>query len=215
MDYATYPERHTVQVHIVPDKFTSYISDAFDYNFTGESTFTLPEYEKPPEGFNLGIIVGSSGSGKTQILRNFYNYKDTPTLWERDKAVVSHFSTPEEAVEKCFASGLASIPSLCRPYHVLSVGEAFRADIARLLQDGAIIDEFTSTVNRETAISLSCSISKYIRKKDYKNIILASCHRDILEWLEPDWVFDCDNNCLLVQTDITRSFVRRAHIEIY
>ena len=83
------------------------------------------------------------------------------------------------------ACGLSSIPSLCKPYHVLSNGEQFRADMARQLYDGAVIDEYTSVVNRETAVSLSIALEKYVRKNNIKNIIISSVHRDIIKWLQP------------------------------
>jgi hypothetical protein len=176
---------------VVPDEFTKQCSEAFDYEFTGESVFQLPKFSCPKE-FQLGIIVGSSGSGKSQIAKNYLNFKEEKIEWDRNKAIISHFDTPEEAFEKVFAVGLSSIPTLCKPFHVLSNGEQFRATIARQLKNGAIIDEFTSVVNRETAMSLSVALSKYIRKNKLKNIVLISCHRDIVDWLEPDWVFDTD-----------------------
>ena len=54
-----------------------------------------------------------------------------------------------------------------------------------------MIDEFTSVVDRNVAKSCSVSLSKYVARSGLKGIVLASCHYDIAEWLEPDWVFDC------------------------
>lgn len=50
------------------------------------------------------------------------------------------------------AVGLSSVPAWLKPHKVLSNGEAFRADVARLLAetppDGiAVVDEFTSVVD--------------------------------------------------------------------
>jgi ABC-type ATPase with predicted acetyltransferase domain len=64
--------------------------------------------------------------------------------------------------------------------------------MARKLQTGTVIDEFTSVVNRETAKSCSVALSKYIKRNNLKNIVLATCHEDILSWLEPDWVYCTD-----------------------
>lgn len=196
------------------DAFTAKVSEAFDYTFTGESVFDVPEFVKPDD-FQLGIIVGSSGSGKTQILKNYFNFKEEPIEWDREKAIISHFNTPDEALDKLFAVGIANVPTLCRPFHVLSNGEQHRSLIARQLKDNAIIDEFTSVVNRETAVSLSVCLSKYIRKNNLKNIILASCHRDIINWLEPDWVFDCDSKSFNKnEIDCTKA-KKVARVEIY
>ena len=66
--------------------------------------------------------------------------------------------------------------------------------MARRLKDGAIIDEFTSVVNREVAISCSCSISKYIRANNLKGVVFCSCHDDIIPYLQPDWVYNTDTH---------------------
>ena len=47
-----------------------------------------------------------------------------------------------------------SVPTWLRPYPVLSNGEKFRADLARLVCDAperAIVDEFTSVVDRQSS----------------------------------------------------------------
>jgi len=86
--------------------------------------------------------------------------------------------------------GLNTIPAWCRPYHVLSNGEKFRADLARKIKTGAVLDEFTSVVDRNVAKAASVSLKRYIDNHDISNVVLASCHYDILEWLRPDWYFD-------------------------
>ena len=152
-----------VTCKIQPDEFTDKLSHAFDYDFNGESYFDVPEIPNKPKDFNIGLLVGNSGSGKSLLLDTFG--KEKKIKWDNNKAVISHFDNPDEAIEKVFAVGLSSIPSLCKPYSVLSNGEKFRADMARKLHDNSVIDEFTSVVNRETAFSVSTSISKYIKRK--------------------------------------------------
>lgn len=89
--------------------------------------------------------------------------------------------------------GFSSPPSWTKPFHILSNGQKFRVEIARILatQGLTIIDEFTSVVDRNVAQIGSYAISK-TAKKEKKQIICLSCHRDIIEWLEPDWVYDMD-----------------------
>ena len=181
---------NTLKTTVQVDEFTEYASKAFDFKFTGESTFTPHEVVGIPEKFAIGLIVGSSGSGKSTLLKTF-GTEHTP-LWDNNKAIVSHFTTPEEAVSRLSATGLNSIPTWMKPYHVLSTGEKFRADLARSLNSNAIIDEFTSVVNREVAISTSIAISKYITKNKLSNIVFSSCHKDILPYLNPDWVYNTD-----------------------
>jgi hypothetical protein len=54
------------------------------------------------------------------------------------------------------------------------------------------VDEFTSVVNRDVAKSMSHALQRYIRQKDLK-IVIASCHFDIIEWLQPDYVFNLNH----------------------
>ena len=39
---------------------------------------------------------------------------------------------------------------------------------------------------------MSFALQRYIRQKDLK-IIIASCHYDILQWLQPDYVFNLNH----------------------
>ena len=124
------------------DNITNEISRMFDYQFDGQTEFTLPEFQKPKEGFNIGLIVGASGSGKSSLLKEYGEEENIQ--WDSNKAVCSHFDTPEEAQDRLSSVGFNSIPSWMRPYHVLSTGERFRSDLARRVKDNAVIDEFTS-----------------------------------------------------------------------
>lgn len=175
---------------IEQDETTKEISKHFDYEYKGE---TIVEIEVPnfPKDFEIGLIVGSSGSGKTTLLRNCFG-EEEKVEWDNNKCIASNFSSFEEASNKFGAVGLNSIPTWLKPYRVLSNGEQFRANMARKLKDGAVIDEFTSVVNREVAISCSTSISKYIKRNGLKNIVFCSCHYDIIPYLQPSWVYDVD-----------------------
>ena len=158
-----------------------------------------------PLEFNIGLIVGSSGSGKSSILKQFgEEYKPT---WIRDASIASHFGDVDNAIERLSAVGLNSVPTWAKPRHVVSNGEGFRADLARKLTYGAVIDEFTSVVNRNVAKSCSASVAKYIRKQGLSHIVFASCHDDIIDWLEPDWVYNTDTK-QLVSRGSQRRWVR-------
>lgn len=203
-----------LSIRIEPDEFTEKVAQAFDLEFDGTITTEIPAFSCPKD-FNIGMIVGASGSGKSQILEHNFNVIHKENLWLNNKAIVSHFENPKEAIEKLFACGLASVPTLCKPFHVLSNGEKYRAIVARKLGNDMILDEFTSEINRETAKSLSVSLSKYIRSKGIKNVVLCSCHKDIIEWVQPDWVFDCDSGERFVNDDPRESLKKVAKIKIY
>jgi len=174
----------------------------FDFDFQGETSFEVPQLHRIPDQFQLGVIVGSSGSGKSTLLKKFGIEENIK--WSNEKSVASHFESVDDAIDRLSAVGLNSIPTWAKPRKVLSTGEGFRADLARKLKNGAVIDEFTSVVNRNVAISCSVALSKYIRKKNIQNVVLASCHEDILEWLDPDWIFNTDT------LKVSRGYQRRA-----
>lgn len=178
-------------VEATVDEFTEMASKAFDCEFDGTSEFRpWVKPSKIPENFKIGVIVGSSGSGKSTLLKEF-GTEITP-LWDPSKAIVSHFETPDDSINKLTAVGLNTIPSWHKPYHVLSTGEQFRADLARKIKSGAVIDEFTSVVDRNVAKAASVALSRYVKKNDVHNIVVSTCHHDIIDWLEPDWVINTD-----------------------
>jgi ABC-type lipoprotein export system ATPase subunit/GNAT superfamily N-acetyltransferase len=188
------------------DEITKEISRSFDYEFNGKSFFKVPKLPKLPDEFGIGLIVGPSGSGKSSILSQFGVEENIE--WNPNKAICSHFNNAQEAENRLSAVGFNSIPSWMRPYHVLSTGEKFRVDLAKRLKDNAIIDEFTSVVDRNVAKSCSNAVRRFVDKENLKNVILASCHYDIAEWLQPDWIYDTATEKL----SVGRGLVRRPEI---
>jgi GNAT superfamily N-acetyltransferase len=154
----------------------------------GVSTFKLPTFDAPPRdgSWNIGLIVGPSGSGKTQLLKRNYGITESSS-WNENKAIVTQM---ENGVNKLQAVGLSSAPSWVRPFHVLSNGEQFRANLARSLANDTTFDEFTSVVDRTVAKSTSHATQRFIRQSGLKGIVFASCHYDVAEWLQPDWIYD-------------------------
>ena len=51
------------------------------------------------------------------------------------------------------------------------------------------MDEFTSVIDRQIARVGSLAFAKSWRRTPGKCVLL-SCHYDIIEWLQPDWMFD-------------------------
>lgn len=177
----------TKSIRVLPDDITRELSNAFDFAFAGETHFDAPKFSLPRD-FGIGLIVGPSGSGKSTILRSL----GSPAIvgWEANRAICSHFSSAQEAREKLAAVGLNSIPVWMKPFHVLSNGEQFRADLARRLNSGSLIDEFTSVVDRSVAKSCAFAVQRYVRKNNLSGLVFATCHHDVAEWLMPDWIFD-------------------------
>lgn len=155
--------------------------------------------------WNVGLIVGGSGTGKSTIMKECFKDAYKSSLFEyKAKSVIDDMpkSKTIKEIEKAFTSvGFASPPSWLKPYSVLSNGEKMRVDLARnILDDKELIvfDEFTSVVNREVAKTSSYAISKAVKKLN-KKFIAVACHRDIIEWLEPDWIYDTDEKCFFIR----------------
>jgi len=172
---------------VVTDDITREISSMMDYEFDGVTHFTPPKLTAP-EDFSIGLIVGPSGSGKSTILSDMGGVESVE--WDSGRAIASHFPTANEAAKKMSAAGLNSVPDWLKPYHHLSTGQKFRADLARQIKSGALVDEFTSVVDRTVAKSCSVALSRYVKSEGLKGVVLATCHYDVLDWLCPDWVFD-------------------------
>ena len=104
--------------------------------------------------------------------------------------------------------GFSSPPAWMRPFHVLSTGQQFRVTLARLLAEAMggsatgpgstavatrppiVFDEYTSVVDRTVAQIGSAAVAKVIRRRK-KNLqfVAVTCHEDVEEWLQPDWVY--------------------------
>lgn len=146
--------------------------------------------------WKIGLIVGPSGAGKSLIARQLFGDRvDSTIQWSLDRAVVDDFDdalTIDEITGACSAVGFNTIPSWMKPHRVLSNGERFRVDLARRLlecESPVVIDEFTSVVDRQVAQCASHAIQKYVRRST-KQFVAVTCHRDVIDWLRPDWVYD-------------------------
>lgn len=146
--------------------------------------------------WNIGLIVGSSGSGKTltanKLFKDFFNVETFS--WKKDISVIDNFDEKlgiKLITENLSKVGFSSPANWLRPFHVLSNGEKFRVILARALseKDVFIVDEFTSVVDRDIAKISCAAIEKGIRRTT-KKMVAVSCHFDIIDWLQPDWIIE-------------------------
>jgi len=164
--------------------------------------------------WNVGLIVGASGTGKTTIARQvFKDFRFFDGFEWAGKSIIDDFGehSAKDITEILSKVGFASPPDWLKPFNVLSNGQKMRAELARLILEAKepfIYDEFTSVVDRQVACIGSAAIQKFIRKQD-KQFIAVSCHYDIEEWLEPDWVFDCN------KMEFSRRLLRRPEIKCH
>ena len=193
----------TLESSIVNDNYTQFLYDSYDIQ-NKEKTVTevpIPSKEDMEEmnkdNWDILLICGKSGSGKSTILREIYG-DVKPVEYDYTKCVISQFPrlTEEEVCDLLSSIGLASVPTWLRKPQELSNGERARLDIAKAIYDAnggvVLLDEYTSVVNRSAAKSMSHALQRYVRQKGLK-IIVASCHFDIIEWLQPSHIFNLEH----------------------
>jgi energy-coupling factor transporter ATP-binding protein EcfA2 len=191
--------RVVVETPIIRSPRVAQVEGLFDIPPTQKSYLEwdvrLPLEEKP---WNIGLIVGPSGCGKSTVARALfgsnYGIQDSLPAWPEDQSILDGFPARmpiKEVVELLSSVGFSSPPSWLRPYRVLSTGEQFRVTLARLLAlvpDMVVMDEYTSVVDRTVAQIGSAALSKTVRRLGRK-FIAITCHEDVEDWLQPDWVY--------------------------
>lgn len=150
-----------------------------------------------PKQWQIGLIVGKSGTGKTTIAKQLFENAYI-TNFEYTAETVLDDMPKECSVEQITSAfnsvGFSSPPSWLKPYAVLSNGQKMRVDLARAMLEEKklfVFDEFTSVVDRNVAQIGSYAMQKAIRKTE-KQFIAVTCHFDVQDWLLPDWVFNTD-----------------------
>lgn len=191
------------------------VAGMFDLAVEEASTLSWSPTFSLPDEWNIGLIVGPSGSGKTTIARDLFGLTES-FEWPKDKSIIDGFpiDMPIKEIALLLSSvGFSSPPSWLRPYHVLSNGEQFRVNMARAMAEPSeliVIDEFTSVVDRTVAQIGSAAIAKSIRRRKQK-FIAVTCHYDIIDWLEPDWIYEPHIDSF----NAARGSVRRPKIDLH
>lgn len=172
--------------------------DSLDIDIKKKSIHHLKiENIEPGDSWNVALIYGSSGSGKSTLIKKIFGENCFRTIINDDEPIINQFPeeyTYDQCAEILSGIGLNSVPCWVRPVKTLSNGQRARAEAALMMvqsKDIICIDEWTSVVDRTVAKAMSFCLQKFARKHN-KKIILLSPHYDVLEWLVPDWMIDCN-----------------------
>lgn len=175
------------------------VEGIFDLPLTNDSTVSWTvDLPLEAQKWNVGLIVGPSGAGKSTIARERWPIElDRRFDWPDDRSILDGF--PEsmgvrEVTDLLSSVGFSTPPAWLRPYGVLSNGEQFRVTVARHLAETApgqvaVVDEFTSVVDRTVARIGSAAIAKTVRRRD-QQFVAVGCHYDVIDWLQPDWLYE-------------------------
>ena len=214
----------TIDVEVACPVFSSFrvqqVAGMFDVPLAEKATerfrVDMPDLDETP--WKIGLIVGPSGSGKSTVARKLFGDRlYRPKHWPDDQAVVDGFGqrSIKQITALLTAVGFSSPPSWIKPYSVLSNGEQFRCDLARALAEGSdagglvAFDEFTSVVDRNVARVVSAAIAKGIHRGQIGcRFVAVTCHYDVAEWLQADWVLD------MAARTFQRRCLRRPSIEL-
>ncbi|MFA5291614.1 MAG: ATP-binding cassette domain-containing protein [Phycisphaerae bacterium] len=143
----------------------------------------------------IAYITGPSGSGKSVLLREFYN-----TFSGDDKINIDDIPLPDDKTcVDCFSgsfletlrtlscAGLTDVFCVLNSPATLSEGQKYRYRIAKAIagdKQYIFADEFCSNLDRVTAAVISYNLRKFAAKTG-KTFILASSHDDLLSDLLP------------------------------
>ncbi|MCK4481613.1 GNAT family N-acetyltransferase [Candidatus Bathyarchaeota archaeon] len=171
------------------------VSDAFGMGIDKTMEFKVFDY------FIVDItkkdvvyITGDSGSGKSVLLRWLKEAFKGETVDMEDvqpdpdvPLVEQIGETFQDALTFLSKAGLNDAFLFVRRYCELSDGQKYRFKIAKMMESEKqfwVMDEFCSTLDRDTAKVVAFNVQKLARKNG-RGVFAATCHTDLQEDLKP------------------------------
>ena len=175
---------------------TKEVAEAFGLGVDQTRQFTLYDniniHIRPTD---MVLITGDSGIGKSALLKALKQDLGAQAQDTKDIAIDPNQPIIEtvganttQAIEALSQVGLNDAFLFLRPYQQLSDGQKHRYQTTQLAQSQKpfwIIDEFTSTLDRDTAKILAFNLQKQARKQG-KAVIAATTHKDLLKDFAPN-----------------------------
>lgn len=203
-----------VTVSEVTDR-TQQVAEAFGLGLDTRREFpVLANVEVDLRPGDICFIVGASGGGKSTLLRMlgeevqragiFGPVRHSGDIQIPADEILIHGAGQsfEEALRNLSLTGLNDAFALIRRYGELSDGQRYRYRLAKLLASDArvwVVDEFLSTLDRDTAKAVAYCVQK-VARRERRTIIAATTHDDLVADLNPS---------ILVR----KGFGAEAHIE--
>jgi len=107
---------------IINDKYTQYVYESFDIQNKKQSIVEIQNNILLNFDWQIGVIYGGSGTGKSTLLKNFGKIQNSN--FNNEKSLISNFDwlEPNDATILLSSMGLSSVPTWLRPFNTLSNG---------------------------------------------------------------------------------------------
>ena len=171
------------------------VADAFGLGIDQTKRFTL--YDNVQLEINkedILYLTGDSGSGKSVLLRWFQKTLGKKAVnidaikFPQDSPLIETIGkTTSEGLELLSRVGLNDAFLFLRKYTELSDGQRYRYRLAKLIgykKQYWLMDEFCSTLDRDTAKIVAYNLQK-IARKEGRAVLAATTHTDLLGDLNP------------------------------
>lgn len=171
---------------VTPSQEAHFIAEAFGIE-SGYNNQVL-NLEIPDELPQITYITGESGCGKTTLLKELGFTGNISEDELPKKPLFKWRESQENSIKLMSMVGLSDAIHFVSYYDELSDSQQFRAKLYYLLLDDReeiVLDEFLSTLDRETAKSVAFLFQKVLRKLG-KKAILSTAHTDLEGYLKPD-----------------------------
>ena len=176
---------------------TILVSEAFGLGIDDEKEFCIYDnFKFQLRSNDIVYVTGSSGSGKSWILRNtFSKFKNSVSIDEikiddNEILIEGVGQDLNDALKKLNLAGLGDAFLYLRKYSQLSDGQKYRYKIAKFIDLNAdiwIIDEACAKLDRTTAKIVSYNLQKIARRLN-KCVICATTHEDLHNALKPSLI---------------------------
>jgi len=173
---------------------TTAVAEAFGLGIDDEHKFSVLDVELKIGSSDIVYVTGDSGSGKSVLLRAIKKDLGDEAIdvadiqVDHDRPLIETVgSTVSEGLELLSKVGLNDAFLFLNVFDHLSDGQKYRYKIAKLIESKAqfwLLDEFASTLDRDTARIVAFNLQKCARQQG-KAVLAATTHVDLFQDINP------------------------------